>query len=116
MSNLIRTHSIFKYFHFRWADTPGVQTAMPEFYNSLKNKLRSSDQGADTLFWLGGVSELPAEKFSGEFFRDRNTEIKHFCISSTRYKKEKAEDLWNWCAELSKENSPPTTQGKEETK
>ncbi len=53
-----------------------VQTAMPGFYESLKSKLRSPEQGADTMFWLASTDKLNVERDSGEMFRDRRKEIK----------------------------------------
>jgi len=74
---------------------------MPGFYDVLKNKLRTAQQGADTILWLGATSELTQED-NGEFFRDRSHEIKHFCISSTRYKPGQVDELWSWCCETAK--------------
>ena len=39
--------------HPGWADTPGVKTSMPDFYNSFKDKLKTDMEGADTITWLG---------------------------------------------------------------
>lgn len=87
--------------HPGWAETPAVITAMPSFYETFKKKLRTPEQGADTMLWLAGTQNLDPQKQSGEFFRDRQIEIKHFCISDTKYSKEEAEDLWKWCSEAS---------------
>ena len=38
--------------HPGWADTPGVQTALPEFRRLLGALLRSPEEGADTAVWL----------------------------------------------------------------
>merc|ERR1711892_1173060 len=35
-----------------WADTPAVRTSMPDFYEKMRDKLRTVDQGADTVVWL----------------------------------------------------------------
>ena len=38
--------------HPGWADTPAVRAAMPEFHAKMKDKLRTVEQGADTVVWL----------------------------------------------------------------
>ena len=38
--------------HPGWADTPAVRTAMPDFHAKMKDKLRTVEQGADTVVWL----------------------------------------------------------------
>jgi len=90
---------LFVAMHPGWTDTLGVQTSMPGFYESLKSKLRTPEQGADTIFWLAINSDKLPMSDSGEFFRDRRKEIKHFCLAATRYNHKEAEALWNWCAE-----------------
>lgn len=35
-----------------WVDTPAVRSSMPQFYEKMKGKLRSVDEGADTIVWL----------------------------------------------------------------
>ena len=42
----------FYVMHPGWADTPGVQTALPEFRKLLGTLLRSPAEGADTAIWL----------------------------------------------------------------
>jgi len=90
---------LFASVHPGWADTPSVQDAMPGFYEKLKPKLRSGEQGADCIFWLAVTLNLTLEKDSGEFFRDRRHEIKHFCISKTKYKPENATEFMRWVTE-----------------
>ncbi|KAL6048675.1 Dehydrogenase/reductase SDR member 12, partial [Balamuthia mandrillaris] len=36
--------------HPGWADTPGVSTSMPQFYDKLKDRLRTAEQGADKQY------------------------------------------------------------------
>ncbi len=55
--------------HPGWADTPGVETALPEFYSIMKKGLRTPEQGADTIVWLAAATE--ARLVSGELFLDR---------------------------------------------
>lgn len=41
---------------------------MPDFYEKMKNKLRTPEEGADTLIWLA-VSEVACKQPSGLFFQ-----------------------------------------------
>jgi len=86
--------------HPGWVDTPGVRTSMPEFFESFKNKLRTAEQGSDTIHWLAVTKRLQP-KDNGQFFRDRKHEIMHFCISSTKYSDKEVDALWLWCCEAS---------------
>ena len=43
--------------HPGWADTAGVQSSLPRFYRATRPLLRSPDQGADTIVWLGAAAE-----------------------------------------------------------
>jgi dehydrogenase/reductase SDR family protein 12 len=55
--------------HPGWADTPGVSSSLPGFYRVTKPLLRTPEQGADTIVWLGAADE-PAHS-TGEFWHDR---------------------------------------------
>ena len=44
--------------HPGWADTPAVRSSMPDFYEKMKDKLRTSEQGADCITWLGMFSNF----------------------------------------------------------
>lgn len=83
--------------HPGWADTPGVETALPEFHKLTRLVLRSPEEGADTINWLAIARE--AGKISGKLFLDREPRTTHL-TDSTR---ESAEDrerlretLANW--------------------
>lgn len=43
---------------------------MPEFYEKMKNKLRTEAQGADTVVWLA-VSPAAVKQPSGLFFQGK---------------------------------------------
>ena len=43
--------------HPGWADTPGVRSSLPRFYRATRPLLRSPEQGADTIVWLGSAAE-----------------------------------------------------------
>ena len=61
--------------HPGWADTPGVETALPGFYRATKRLLRSPDEGADTAVWLACSTE--AARVSGKFWLDREQHPSH---------------------------------------
>ena len=52
--------------HPGWADTPGVQSALPGFRRITQSVLRSSDEGADTIVWLARAKE--ADQVTGKLF------------------------------------------------
>ncbi|KAJ3007412.1 UNVERIFIED_CONTAM: Dehydrogenase/reductase SDR member 12 [Siphonaria sp. JEL0065] len=69
--------------HPGWADTPGVQTSIPEFRNFMKDRLRSSDQGADTIVWAA-LSQEARDMRNGAFLFDRKEVSQHLFLSGTR--------------------------------
>ncbi|EED33154.1 dehydrogenase/reductase [gamma proteobacterium NOR5-3] len=67
--------------HPGWADTPGVETALPAFHTLTRLILRSPEEGADTIIWLCAASE--AGTVSGKLFLDREPRTTHL-LSRTR--------------------------------
>ncbi len=65
---------------------------MPEFYAKMKDKLRSVDQGADTIVWLA-VSEVAKKEESGGFFQDRKHVSEHLPLAFTKASREDEEKL-----------------------
>ena len=59
----------FHSMHPGWADTAGVQDALPRFRRITQPILRTAHEGADTIVWLAGVDPIPAP--SGSFWLDR---------------------------------------------
>jgi dehydrogenase/reductase SDR family member 12 len=55
--------------HPGWADTPGISASLPRFYRASRPLLRTPQQGADTIVWLGAADEAAAS--SGGFWHDR---------------------------------------------
>ncbi|XP_051139738.1 uncharacterized protein LOC127257386 [Andrographis paniculata] len=67
--------------HPGWAETPGVAKSLPGFSKSLEGKLRSKEEGADTVIWL---ALQPKEKLiSGGFYFDRAEAPKHLALAGT---------------------------------
>ena len=74
--------------HPGWSDTAAVRAALPGFYESLKGRLRSPREGADTVIWLAAVDASEAALRSGEFYFDRAPAAKHVssnALTGTRY-------------------------------
>ena len=84
--------------HPGWADTPGVQTSLPRFHTITKPFLRSSEQGADTIVWLGAADE-PAHS-TGGFWHDRRVRPTHR-MPSTHETPADRTALWDACERLS---------------
>jgi dehydrogenase/reductase SDR family protein 12 len=88
----------FHAMHPGWADTPGVQEALPTFRKVTKALLRTPAQGADTIAWLAMEPQLPAN--SGSFWCDRSTRSLHRLPTTKRSDTQSARDaLWSWCVD-----------------
>ncbi|XP_050365438.1 LOW QUALITY PROTEIN: uncharacterized protein LOC126783958 [Argentina anserina] len=67
--------------HPGWAETAGVAKSLPSFFKALSGKLRTNDEGADTIIWL---ALQPKEKLvSGAFYFDRAEAPKHLMFAAT---------------------------------
>jgi dehydrogenase/reductase SDR family protein 12 len=89
--------------HPGWADTGGLKSSLPRFHRATRPLLRSPDQGADTIVWLGAASE-PADS-SGGFWHDRRRRPTHL-LPRTRETEVQRSRLWAECVALS---SPRTS-------
>lgn len=82
----------FASMHPGWVDTPSVQASMPSFYQRMKTKLRTPEEGADTAIWLSASSA--AKKYqSGMFFQDRAPVPDHLPLAGTKYSEEEAQNF-----------------------
>lgn len=86
---------LFSAMHPGWADTAGVRFSMPLFYKILNKRLRSSEEGADTILWLAMTSEYPNGRFWFDRKQDKTT-IGNFNKSSQI----EEEELWNYCESI----------------
>jgi dehydrogenase/reductase SDR family protein 12 len=84
--------------HPGWADTEGVQGAMPVFRTAIRPIIRSLEQGADTIVWLGAAPEALRE--SGLLWHDRRPRPTHYKIGASEDPAGVRADLWNECARL----------------
>ncbi|MFI4977690.1 MAG: SDR family NAD(P)-dependent oxidoreductase [Solirubrobacterales bacterium] len=91
--------------HPGWADTPGVASSLPRFYAVTKRLLRTPQEGADTIVWLGAAPEGASS--SGSFWHDRRQRPTHL-MPWTKEAPEDRERLWAECERLSGWQSPPS--------
>ncbi|KAL8159931.1 hypothetical protein V2J09_001468 [Rumex salicifolius] len=67
--------------HPGWAETPGVTKSLPDFSEKMSGKLRTSEEGADTILWLSLVHKQKLA--SGAFYFDRAEAPKHLMFAAT---------------------------------
>jgi dehydrogenase/reductase SDR family protein 12 len=65
---------------------------MPDFHAKMKDKLRSVEQGADTIVWLA-IAEKPLNCENGTFFQDRQSVSTHLPLARTRSTPEECKEL-----------------------
>jgi dehydrogenase/reductase SDR family member 12 len=89
---------VFHAMHPGWADTPGVAASLPRFRKITGPLLRSVEQGADTIVWLGAADEPAAS--TGGFWLDRHRRSIHKLPGTRRTDTpEQRAELWQWCVE-----------------
>jgi dehydrogenase/reductase SDR family protein 12 len=92
------TNVVFHAMHPGWADTPGVEAALPRFRSAAGPLLRSAEQGADTAIWL--ACDERVLRTSGGFWLDRRRRRTHRLPSTRRADTaERRAQLWAWCVE-----------------
>ncbi len=97
--------------HPGWADTPGLQSSLPLFHRLTSPLLRTAEQGADTIVWLGAAEE-PGHS-SGRFWQDRRPRPTHL-MARTRETPEQRQRLWEQCCRLSGWEERPDSNPQEE--
>lgn len=90
----------FSVMHPGWADTPAVRTSMPDFHEKMKNRLRTEEQGADTVVWLA-VSPAATKLPSGLFFQDRKPVSTHLPLAYTHSSAAEEEKLLQTLQDIS---------------
>lgn len=91
--------------HPGWVDTDGVKTALPGFRAALRRILRTPEQGADTILWLGRERPGPPEE---GIWLDRELQPEHE-FAFTKKTRHDADDLAGFlarCAEQALDSSP----------
>ena len=98
----VRFHAL----HPGWADTPGVDEALPTFGKIVGPLLRSPEEGADTMSWLAADDGAPVDS-NGEFWLDRATRSIHKLPTTKRTDTpERRQELWDWVVEASGVGDP----------
>ncbi|UJR11684.1 hypothetical protein I4U23_015865 [Adineta vaga] len=95
----------FASWHPGWVDTPAVRSAMPSFYSKMQSRLRTPEQGADTLVWLCCLKDIANRYANGEFFQDRTVVSKHLPLAWTKSSVEDDERLMENLDEICKKYS-----------
>jgi dehydrogenase/reductase SDR family member 12 len=96
--------------HPGWADTPGVRSSLPAFHRLTRPLLRTPEQGADTIVWLGAADE--PGRSTGLFWHDRRPRPTHL-LPWTRETRREREQLWAQCIQLSGWEEHATSSDKE---
>jgi NAD(P)-dependent dehydrogenase (short-subunit alcohol dehydrogenase family) len=89
--------------HPGWADTAAVRTSLPRFYKATRKRLRSPEQGADSIVWLSAKAEAPEP--AGGFFFDRKARRTHL-LPWTREPPDARRRLWALCFEKARLAAP----------
>ncbi len=104
-SRLRDTGIVVHAMHPGWADTPGLESSLPRFYALTKRLLRTPQEGADTIVWLGAAAR-PARS-SGGFWHDRRERPTNR-VPWTRQTPQDHKRLWAECERLSGWHQTPT--------
>jgi NAD(P)-dependent dehydrogenase (short-subunit alcohol dehydrogenase family) len=80
--------------HPGWAETPGVEQSLPNFFRLSRAILRTPAEGADTVVWLA-ASERGRDS-SGRFFFDRAPRRTHL-LPFTKESEADRRRLWKLC-------------------
>jgi dehydrogenase/reductase SDR family member 12 len=91
--------------HPGWVDTPGLRRSLPVFHALARPILRSLEQGADTIAWLGAAPEPLLS--SGRFWHDRRPRPTHYLIGAAQDSPDDRRKLWELCqSQLDRHNAP----------
>ena len=77
--------------HPGWANTPGVESSIPNFWRLTRPILRNPDSGSDTILWLAACDK--AQSDSGKFWFDRQERRTHF-LRSTECSEQERQTFW----------------------
>ncbi len=95
--------------HPGWADTEGVQNWMPVFRALTRPIIRTPEQGADTIVWMGAAPE-PAQS-SGKFWHDRRVRPTNYMIGASADSDQDRQKLWDLCESLLDQASISSVSG-----
>jgi len=77
--------------HPGWVATPGVEHSLPGFWKRMENRLRTPEEGADTVVWLACAEK--ATQSTGKFWFDREPRKTHILPWQSHTTKEQ-QKLW----------------------
>jgi dehydrogenase/reductase SDR family protein 12 len=107
-----RLHSAGVYVHAMhpgWVDTHGVQQWLPRFRAITRPIIRTPEQGADTIVWLGGAPD--AVSGNGRFWQDRRPRPTHYRLGASASTPQERRRLWDHCERaLEASGTAPATQ------
>lgn len=83
--------------HPGWAATPGITDSLKVFSKIARPILRTAEQGADTIVWLGSAPE--AGSGTGLFWQDRRVRPTHL-FGLNKETEADRQRLWDLCVEL----------------
>jgi dehydrogenase/reductase SDR family protein 12 len=86
--------------HPGWVDTKGVREWLPIFRALTLPIIRSPEQGADTVVWLGAAPE--ALRSTGRFWHDRRQRPTHHPLGAAAPGERERRALWDYCEALVK--------------
>jgi dehydrogenase/reductase SDR family member 12 len=83
--------------HPGWADTEGLKRAMPSFRKAIRPIIRSAEEGADTIVWLGAAPE--PGRTTGLLWHDRRPRPTHYRIGPAHSDDDAhaRDELWAYC-------------------
>jgi NAD(P)-dependent dehydrogenase (short-subunit alcohol dehydrogenase family) len=84
--------------HPGWVDTKGVREWLPVFRAMTGGIIRSPEEGADTIVWLGGAPE--ALTSTGRFWHDRRARPTHYRLGASDDDPQDRRRLWELCQSL----------------
>ena len=84
--------------HPGWADTAGVRGALPVFRALVRPIIRTAEQGADTVVWLGAAPEALAS--TGGFWHDRRPRPTRHRLGVGPESQDCRRRLWDYCESL----------------
>lgn len=90
--------------HPGWADTKGVRQWMPLFRAASRPIIRTPEQGADTIVWLGAAPE--AVESTGLLWHDRRARPTTYTFAAGPDDDAARQELWNHVAELADAAAP----------
>ncbi|MGZ6792955.1 MAG: SDR family NAD(P)-dependent oxidoreductase [Mycobacteriales bacterium] len=93
------TGTVVHAMHPGWADTPGVQGSLATFAKVAAPVLRTPEEGADTVVWLGAAPE--PLRTSGLFWHDRRPRPTHL-LGLHRETEAERQHLWDTCVALAR--------------